>query len=223
MGAEYAQHKYTRNCMQNMHLGPPHALTSYSMPKKEKKEKPSNKAAAKEEAGSAGDAQDGGAWVCPSCEYPHEGEDACAKECVSCGEPRPAPPAAAEDEDDKYRGYSCGQILGIEELEKGLKACKIDVGKGQEDDQLVVVVTNATNVAEGSRVVVCGVGASVVLGGEEIFVAKRSVGGQTSNGMLCDAPMLGWTGGGAGDAAKVPESFAPGDRPPERRPRMDGK
>ena len=191
------------------------------MPKKEKKEKPSKKAAAKEESAAA--EEDPTGWVCPSCEYPHEGEDACAKECVSCGEPRPAPPAAAEDEDDRYRGDSCGQIIGIEELEKGLKACKIDVGKGQEDDQLVVVVTNATNVAEGSRVVVCGVGASVVVGGEEVVVAKRSVGGQTSNGMLGDAPMLGWTGGGAGAAAMVPESFAPGDRPPERRPRMDGK
>lgn len=189
------------------------------MPKKEKK--PSSKKAKEASSAAAEEAPTG--WVCASCEYPHEGEDADATECISCGEPRPAPPAAAEDEDDRYRGYSCGQILGIEELANGLKACKIDVGKGQEDDQLVVVVTNATNVAEGSRVVVCGVGASVVVGGEEVVVAKRNVGGQTSNGMLCDAPMLGWTGGGAGAAAMVPESFAPGDRPPERRPRMDGK
>ena len=85
------------------------------------------------------------------------------------------------------------------------------------------MVTNAANVAEGSRVVVAGVGARVVLDGEETTVAKRSVGGQTSTGMLCDAPMLGWVGGGAGAAALVPESFAPGDKPPERRPRMDGK
>lgn len=41
--------------------------------------------------------------------------------------------------------------------------------------------------------------------------------------MLADAPMLGWTGGGAGAAALVPEAYAPGDRPPEKRPRMDGK
>ena len=53
-------------------------------------------------------------------------------------------------------------------------------------------------------------------------VAKRSMGGRVSEGMLCDAPMLGWQGGGAGAAALVPPAFAPGDRPPERRPRMDG-
>jgi len=41
--------------------------------------------------------------------------------------------------------------------------------------------------------------------------------------MLADAPMLGWTGGGAGAAALVPAAYAPGDRPPEKRPRMDGK
>jgi tRNA-binding EMAP/Myf-like protein len=59
--------------------------------------------------------------------------------------------------------------------------------------------------------------------GEEVEVKEAKVGGCTSQGMLCDAPMLGWTGGGAGNAALVPESFEPGDAPPERRPRMDGK
>ncbi len=52
---------------------------------------------------------------------------------------------------------------------------------------------------------------------------EAKVGGCVSQGMLCDAPMLGWTGGGAGNAALVPDSFEPGDAPPERRPRMDGK
>ena len=72
---------------------------------------------------------------------------------------------------------------------------------------------------EGARVVVATVGAVV---GED-KLKQRSVGGVISQGMLCDAPMLGWVGGGAGAAALVPESFSPGDRPPERRPCMDGK
>ena len=59
--------------------------------------------------------------------------------------------------------------------------------------------------------------AIITLGG-----CDKSVGGVVSQGMLCDAPMLGWVGGGAGSAALVPDSFAPGARPPEKRPRMDG-
>jgi hypothetical protein len=56
-----------------------------------------------------------------------------------------------------------------------------------------------------------------------VEIKEAKVGGCISQGMLCDAPMLGWTGGGAGNAALVPDSFEPGDSPPERRPRMDGK
>ncbi len=59
--------------------------------------------------------------------------------------------------------------------------------------------------------------------GGEVVVKKASVGGVVSEGMLCDAPMLGWTGGGAGTAALVPDSFALGATPPDKRPRMDGK
>ena len=52
---------------------------------------------------------------------------------------------------------------------------------------------------------------------------KATVGGVVSEGMLCDAPMLRWVGGGAGNAALVPPAFAPGAPPPDKRPRMDGK
>ena len=58
-------------------------------------------------------------------------------------------------------------------------------------------------------------------GDEDMVVKKASVGGCMSEGMLCDPPMLGWVGGGAGNAALVPVDFAPGDTPPESRPRMD--
>ena len=55
-------------------------------------------------------------------------------------------------------------------------------------------------------------------------VKKATVGGVPSEGMLCDAPMLGWKGGGADCAALLPDdahSFAPGDAPPPERPRLD--
>ena len=75
----------------------------------------------------------------------------------------------------------------------------------------------------GTRVVVATVGSFVTgAAGEPEKVLKANVGGVNSEGMLCDNPMLGWTGGGAGIAAVVPESFPLGDTPPSKRPRMDG-
>lgn len=188
------------------------------MPKKEKAPKAA-KGGKKEEEDAA--AAEPTSWTCPECEQLHEGDDAAEMECIACGAAKPAQADTSASEDDRYRGIVCGVVNSLEDLEKSLKACTIDVGKGEP----VTIVTNASNVVEGSRVVVATVGASVPGSGgdEDVTVAKRSVGGRTSEGMLCDAPMLGWVGGGAGAAALVPESFAPGARPPEKRPRMDGK
>ena len=98
---------------------------------------------------------------------------------------------------------------------------KVDIGAGGEP---LTIVTNAPNVAEGTRVVVATVGSFITNAeGEPQKVLKANVGGVNSEGMLCDNPMLKWTGGGAGIAAVVPESFALGDTPPSSRPRMDGK
>ena len=134
---------------------------------------------------------------------------------MACGAPRTAV-ALADDPDDKYRGFKCGLVKSVEELADKLRACSIDIG----GDKAVSIVTKATNIAEGSHVVVATVGCVI---GEETL-SKRTVGGRTSEGMLCDAPMLGWVGGGAGAAALVPGmAFPPGSRPPEKRPRMDGK
>lgn len=100
------------------------------------------------------------------------------------------------------------QVAGKDKLKK----LSVDVGAAEP----LTIVTNAPNVAEGSRVVVATVGAVV---GEET-IKKASVGGVTSEGMLCSNPMLGWTGGGANTAALVPDSFAPGSTPPEKAPRL---
>ena len=172
-------------------------------------------------------------WTCVECGYEHEGEEAGVAECQACGEQRPTAGAAADTEPDRFDGYVVGAVLSVEELSGKLKACSVDVGAAE-----LTVVTNA-NVSEGARIVVakarqdcrcaptrhrlslaCAWQVGAAVGDER--VSKRSMGGRVSEGMLCDAPMLGWQGGGAGAAALVPPAFAPGDRPPERRPRMDG-
>jgi len=184
-----------------------------TMPKKEKAPKKGKNAAVEE------DLAEPAAWTCAECGQEHEGEDATAMECVACGEAKPAASAEEDGIDEKFRGIKCGQVLSIETIADKLFACKIDIGLGEGDDDAITIVTNAGNVSEGSRVIVATVGAAI---GED-KVQKRTVGGRTSEGMLCDAPMLGWSGGGAGAAALVPDSFPPGAKPPERRPRMDGK
>lgn len=68
----------------------------------------------------------------------------------------------------------------------------MDVGGAA--DGPVVVVTNAPNVRLESRVAVALVGAVV----GDVTVTKSKVGGRTSEGMLCDSTMLGWSGGAAG-------------------------
>lgn len=66
------------------------------------------------------------------------------------------------------------------------------------------------------------VGATVKDGTEEIIIKKTSVGGVVSCGMVCSAPMLNWSGGGASTAALLPDTYAPGAPPPSVRPRLDG-
>ena len=72
--------------------------------------------------------------------------------------------------------------------------------------QRVCALFCAGFLCRGVRVVVATVGAKLK---NEESVKKATVGGVTSEGMLCDAPMLGWVGGGAGAAALLPESYKP--------------
>jgi hypothetical protein len=57
--------------------------------------------------------------------------------------------------------------------------------------------------------------------GEEVVVKKTSVGGVMSEGMFCDARMLGWIGGAEGVAAQIPDSVEIGSAPPDTKPRSD--
>ena len=70
----------------------------------------------------------------------------------------------------------------------------VEVDVGGAADGPVIVVTNAPNVRLESRVAVALVGAVV----GDVTVTKSKVGGRTSEGMLCDSTMLGWSGGASG-------------------------
>ena len=97
----------------------------------------------------------------------------------------------------------------------GLTKAIVDVGQ----DEPLTIVTKAKYVDEGKRVVVALVGAVIGDPDDGNIVTKRSVGGVMSEGMLCDSPMLNWTGGAAGQAVFLPEDFAAGSKPPTSRPR----
>lgn len=158
-------------------------------------------------------------WICSDCEYENDDKD---ERCGACDAER-SPAAAAQEgtatagstTTDRFANYVVGQVESLKEMKKPLRCLSINVG----DAEPVQVVTNAQNVREGSRIVVALLGAMV---GDEV-VKKVTVGGEVSQGMLCDSKMLGWTGGAEGVAAQVPESFALGSRPPDAKPRGDTK
>lgn len=108
---------------------------------------------------------------------------------------------------------------------KALKACKVQILPGIDDDEnFITVVTSASNVRIGSRIVVAPVGTTYMTpDGEEHPITKASVGGVTSEGMFCDSTMLGWSGGGMGVAAQVTEDFEIGSPPPSEKPQKRPK
>jgi tRNA-binding EMAP/Myf-like protein len=150
-------------------------------------------------------------WACVVCEYENE-EDAAA--CESCGTAKPPAAHAGAAEADAWAKYVVGQVVELEDMPGGkLRKLKIDVGGS---GKLPTVVSVAPNVAVGFKLVVALPGATV----GDVVIKAMSIGGVTSEGVLLDAPALGWTGGGAGTAALVPESTPLGSRPPALRPRL---
>ena len=151
------------------------------------------------------------AWVCPSCECENSGEDS----CEACGEERPPGDGGGGGAGNLIQVALVLALAPVQGKDK-LRVATLDVGRGEP----VTVVSSAPNLSVGARCVVALPGAAVTVEGEEVVVKAAAVGGVRSGGMLCDAPMLKWTGGGAGTAALVPDSFAPGDAPPATRPRL---
>mmetsp|Transcript_8848 Transcript_8848/g.11671 ORF Transcript_8848/g.11671 Transcript_8848/m.11671 type:complete len:151 (+) Transcript_8848:218-670(+) len=143
-------------------------------------------------------------WECEECMQENDADEA---NCIACEQPRPVVV------DPRYEGIVVGLVVTLNPLKGKLKKLEVDVG----EEEPLTIVTNAPNVREDSRVVVAKVGSVV----NDEPVKKASVGGCMSYGMLCDAPMLGWVGGGAGTAALVPDTYEIGSPPPDSRPRMD--
>ena len=122
--------------------------------------------------------------------------------------------------------YKIGVVLSVKPCPKEgrggqpLTACHIRVGSVASES--ITVVTSSTNVRVNSRVVVAPVGSKFVNeDGEEDVIQKTAVGGIMSEGMLCDAKMLGWVCGGDGEVVKIPDSFPIGAFPPAEKPRSD--
>jgi len=151
-----------------------------------------------------------GEWACPECEYANEAADAA---CAACDAPKPAAGGGGGG-GGRYDGYKAGLVLTCEPVagKDKLKKLSVDVGGASP----LTLVTNAPNVVEGSRIVVATVGALV----NDEPLKKANVVGVPSEGMVCSNPMLGWSGGGATTAALLPDSFKPGDAPPDKAPRL---
>mmetsp|Transcript_3410 Transcript_3410/g.4927 ORF Transcript_3410/g.4927 Transcript_3410/m.4927 type:complete len:172 (+) Transcript_3410:75-590(+) len=167
---------------------------------------------------------------CETCEETVEveavddGAEADMVFCLRCGEEFvKMDPALA-----KYKHFVVAKVVSVDAVpKKDLKKVKLDVGKGEDEGELVQVVTNAKHVNVGTKVVVAMVGAVVPAGavvGEEddaLEIKKTSVGGVKSEGMLCDSPTLRWAGGAKGVIQVLPDSFELGSVPPAERPRND--
>lgn len=143
--------------------------------------------------------------------------------CLTCG---------SEIEDsvvsnsDGYRNYVVGRVASVEPIPKQKDLKKVIVVIKEDDETSVQIVTNAKYVNEGWIVVVALEHAIVPAGAvldedaNAYVVEKRSVGGIMSFGMICDSPMLGWTGGAKGAVQQLSaDEYSVGSRPPTSRPR----
>lgn len=148
--------------------------------------------------------------------------------CVACGEEFvPSSGSGASGESDPYSNYKIGLVMSVDAIpkQKDLKKVMVDVVGDGEDTNFVQIVTNAKYIDAGWKVVVAlenaivPAGASLEDGTDAIQIKATSVGGVKSSGMLCDSPMLNWTGGAKGAVQQLPDSFVIGDKPPAARPR----
>ena len=153
-------------------------------------------------------------WTCLECQFDENTEDD-DKACASCDAARPAAaqPAAL------IVAAKVIAVAGHPQRDK-LRIVTLDIGGGRE----ISVVTNAVVYAD-TIVCVALPGSTVTVDGEETAVKAVTLFGAKSEGMLCDCPMLGWSGGGVGTAATIPlaANVAPGAPVPAARPRGDAK
>lgn len=176
---------------------------------------------------------------CPTCDSVQEVESvpdgseglvfcvACGEEFVNTGK---TGKSSGEADDDKYSHYKIARVLQVEAIPKSkdLKKVLVDVVGDGKEENAVPIVTNAKYIEVNWLVVVALERAVVPAGAlvgedpEAIEIKATAVGGVRSRGMLCDSPMLRWTGGAKGIVQQLPDNgeFLVGGRPPETRPRI---
>lgn len=148
--------------------------------------------------------------------------------CVACGEEFVPSESNASSDLSPYANYKVGNVLSVEAIakQKDLKKVMVDVTGSADESTAVQIVTNAKYIEAGWKVVVALENAIVPAGSKldedpnAIQIKATAVGGVISRGMLCDSPMLKWTGGAKGAVQQLPESFNIGDEPPSARPRV---
>ncbi|CAK9070929.1 Phenylalanine--tRNA ligase beta subunit (Phenylalanyl-tRNA synthetase beta subunit) (PheRS) [Durusdinium trenchii] len=100
-------------------------------------------------------------WLCGECEQENPAEELA---CIACEAPKPV------SGDGKFEHFAVALVKTCEPVPGKDKLKKLEVDVGSEE--LLKIVTNASNVKEGSRVVVAKVGA--IIDGEPL---KKSVAG----------------------------------------------
>mmetsp|Transcript_13606 Transcript_13606/g.24241 ORF Transcript_13606/g.24241 Transcript_13606/m.24241 type:complete len:169 (+) Transcript_13606:93-599(+) len=159
---------------------------------------------------------------CPTCEKDvevepvEEGEENMVM-CLDCGEEF----VLLSEQAKKYANYAVGVIQAAEPIKGGNSKLTVEVG----GDAPLTIVTNAKHMDAGAKIIIAKEGAVVPAGASvdedpnALTIAPTAVSGVKSFGMVCDAPMLGWTGGAKGVAQKLGDDFKAGDLPPMERPR----
>lgn len=174
---------------------------------------------------------------CPSCASEQEVEaveGAAVPDtvfCLACGEEFVNKSTSAES---IYDSYKIGRVLSVAPIpkQKDLKKVMVDVNGDGDESSAVQIVTNAKYIEPNWLVVVALENAVVPAGaviGEDpdaLQIKPTSVGGVKSCGMVCDSPMLRWTGGAKGIVQQLPEfdengnpQYFVGNAPPSSRPR----
>ena len=108
----------------------------------------------------------------------------------------------------------------MEDLKSPLRLTTMDVG-GTEP---LIVVTNSSLVRVDSLYIIACVDAIVPAPDPDGVIVKQTVvGGRKSEGIICDAPMLGWGSSNSGVPVYLNEGeYTPGDTPPSSKPRPGG-
>ena len=109
------------------------------------------------------------------------------------------------------------EVLAVDRVPGKDKLVKVTVNTGATEP--VTIVTNAANVSTGAKVAVALEGTPIGDPDDGEVVTGATIGGVASQGVICDAPMLGWGSANKGRAAVLPQSCAVGGAPPATKPK----